>query len=70
MSKVDSVFIESTKPTISVVIGDKIVDNGGTVLDVVSIDYDSCTVVISENGNNYTIAFDTASCGDYKKLVN
>lgn len=62
-------FIEYTKASISIVIGDIIVNTRGTGYTVVDIDYGTLMVTISEHGDNYNITFDEVSSGDYRKVM-
>ncbi len=69
MNKKDIDFVEKTAATISLVVGDEIVDKNDNKAEVFYIDYYDECVVLGSDGNSATVSFNIIAGGDYQQVV-
>ncbi len=69
MNKTDIDFTEAKQATISLVVGDEIVDKNDNKATVFYIDYIGKCVVVGSEGNSATVSFDVIAGGDYQQVV-
>ncbi len=69
MNKKDIDFVEKTAATISLVVGDEVVDKNDNKAKVLYIDYYDECVVLGSDGNSATVSFSIIAGGDYQQVV-
>ncbi len=69
MNKVDINVTEATEATISLIVGDMIVDSNDNKAEVFYIDYNCKCVIVGSNSNAATVPFDVIAGGDYQQVV-
>ncbi len=69
MNKKDIDFTEKTAATISLVVGDEVVDKNDNKATVLYIDYYGECVVLGSDGNSATVSFNIIAGGDYQQVV-
>ncbi len=69
MNKTDIDFTEAKQATISLVVGDEIVDKNDNKATVFYIDYIGKCVVVGSEGDSATVSFDVIAGGDYQQVV-
>ncbi len=69
MNKKDIDFTEAKQATISLVVGDEIVDKNDNKATVFYIDYIGKCVVVGSEGDSATVSFDVIAGGDYQQVV-
>ncbi len=69
MNKTDIDFTEAKQATISLVVGDEVVDKNDNKAMVLYIDYYDECVVLGSDGNSATVAFSLIAGGDYQQVV-
>ncbi len=69
MNKVDINVTKSTEATISLIVGDVIVDSEDNKAEVFYIDYNNKRVIVGSNGNSAIVPFDVIAGGDYQQVI-
>ncbi len=69
MNKTDIDYTEPKQATISLVVGDEVVDKNDNKATVFYIDYYDECVVLGSDGNSATVSFNIIAGGDYQQVV-
>ncbi len=69
MNKKDIDFTEKTAATISLTVGDEVVDKNDNKATVFYIDYIDKCVVVGSDGDSATVSFEVIAGGDYQQVV-
>ncbi len=69
MNKTDIDYTEPKQATISLVVGDEIVDKNDNKATVFYIDYIGKCVVVGSEGDSATVSFEVIAGGDYQQVV-
>ncbi len=69
MNKKDIDFTEAKQATISLVVGDEVVNKNDNKAKVLYIDYYDECIVFGSNGKSETVSFSIIAGGDYQQVV-